>query len=86
MGFACGICEKEFSSAKTLNKHASHLHPKINLTCTRCDFKTKLIQELKNHTKEMHERNVCKECNTITVGAAHKTNHEKITHEKEREG
>ena len=51
-----------------------------------CDFKTKFIQELKDHTKEMHERNVCKECNTITVGAAHKTNHEKITHGKEREG
>ena len=51
-----------------------------------CDFKTKFIQELKDHTKEMHERNLCKECNTITVGAAHKTNHEKITHEKEREG
>ena len=47
-----------------------------------CDFKTKLIQELKNHTK-MHERNVC---NTITVGTAHKTNHEEITHEKEGEG
>ena len=33
----------------------------------------------------MHERNVCKECNTITVGSAHKTNHEKTTHGKNRE-
>ena len=45
-----------------------------------CDFKTKFIQELKDHAKDMHERNVCKDCNTITVGTAHKTNHEKITH------
>ena len=28
----------------------------------------------------MHEQNVCKDCNTITVGSAHKATHEKTTH------
>ena len=50
-----------------------------------CEYKTNFIQALKDHNKEMHERNVCKECNTITVGSAHKTNHEKTTHGKDRE-
>ena len=43
------------------------------------------IQALKDYKKEMHERNVCKDCNTITVGSANKTNHEKTTHGKDRE-
>ena len=82
LGFKCGICKKDFTLAKSLNNHSSSLHPKLNLVCKEpmCDFKTKFIQELKDHTKDMHKRNVCKDCNTITVGTAHKTNHEKITH------
>ena len=50
-----------------------------------CDLKTNFIQALKDHTKEMHERNICKECSTITVGTGHKKKHEKTTHGKERE-
>ena len=67
------ICTKEFSSAKILNNHCSSLHPKLNLVCKE----TRFVQELKDHAKDMHERNVCKDCNTITVGTTHKTNHEK---------
>ena len=82
LGFKCGICTKEFSTPKLLNNHCSSLHPKLNLVCkeSSCDFKTKLAQELKDHIKDMHERNVCKECNTITVGTAHKQNHENAVH------
>ena len=82
LGFKCGICTKEFSTPKLLNNHCSSLHPKLNLVCKEspCDFKTKLAQELKDHIKDMHERNVCKECNTITVGTAHKQNHENAVH------
>ena len=32
----------------------------------------------------MHDRNLCKECNIITVGSNHKTNHEKTTYGKNR--
>ena len=83
----CGICEIEFPSVKKLNDHASIVHPISNLVCndTTCEYKTNTIQALKDHKKEMHERNVCKDCNTITVGSAHKANHEKTTHGKEAE-
>ena len=76
------MCTKEFSTAKILNNHCSSLHPKLNLVCkeSTCDFKTKSEQELKDHAKDMHERNVCKDCNTITVGTAHKKNHENAIH------
>ena len=52
---------------------------------SKCEYKTNFIQALKDHNKEMHERNVCKECNTIVVGSAHNTNHEKTNHGKDRE-
>ena len=38
------------------------------------------MQELKDHTKDMHKRNVCKDCNTITVRTADKKNHENAIH------
>ena len=38
---------------------------------------------LKDHKKELHEWNVCKDCNIITVGTAHKANHEKTVHGNE---
>ena len=69
--------------AKTLNNQSSAIHPILNLVCKEStfDFKTKFIQAIKDH-----ERNVCKECKQITVGTAHKTNHEKIKHGKESLG
>ena len=45
-----------------------------------CNFKTNLEQELKDHIKDMHERNACKDCNTITIGTAHKKHHENAIH------
>ena len=32
------------------------------------------------HNKELHERNLCKKCETIRVGSAHKEDHEKTVH------
>ena len=87
MGFAWGICKIEFTSEKKLNNHALDIHPILNLVCKEptCEYKTNFIQALKDHKKEMHERNVCKDCNTITVSSAQKANHEKTTHGKEAE-
>ena len=85
MGFTYGICAIEFSSVKKLNDHASIVHPILNLVCndTMCEYKTKNTQAQKDDKKEVHERNVCKDCNTITVGSAHKANHEKTAHGNE---
>ena len=85
IGFKCGICTKEFPSARTLNNHCSQVHPKLNLLCTipTCTFKTKFEKELQDHTKEKHERNICKVCATITIGNAHKLHHENSIHGKE---
>ena len=85
LGFKCGICTKEFPTARTLNNHCSSVHPKQNLICNvpTCTFKTKLEQELQDHTKEKHERSICKLCATITIGTAHKLHHENTIHGKE---
>ena len=67
---------------KELNDHSSIVHPILNLDCTEpaCEYKTENTQSLQDHKKELHERNVCKDCNTITVGSPHKATHEKTTH------
>ena len=85
LGFKCGICTKEFPSARTLNNHCSQVYPKLNLLCTipTCTFKTKFEKELQDHTKEKHERSICKLCGTITIGTAHKLHHENTIHGKE---
>ena len=61
------------------------MHPILNLACTEpaCEYKTDNTQSLLDHKKEVNERNVCKDCNTITVGTAHKATHEKTVHENE---
>ena len=48
LGFKCGICTKEYPSARTLNTHCTKTHPKQNLlyTSAKCTFKTKLETEL----------------------------------------
>ena len=76
---------QKFPTARTLNNHCSSVHPKLNLVCEdpTCNFKTKLEQEMKDHTKELHERSICKFCRTITVGTAHKQHHENTIHGKE---
>ena len=85
LGFKCGLCAKQFQTARVLNNHCSSVHPKLNLVCKdlTCNFNTKIEQELKDHTKELHERNICKFCSTITVGTAHKQHHENTIHGKE---
>ena len=44
---------------------------------------TKFEQELKDHTKELHERSIFKFCIIVTVGTAHKQHHENTIHGKE---
>ena len=85
IGFKCGICTKEYPSARTLNTHCSKTHPKQNLLCTiaKCTFKSKLEKDLQDHTKERHERVKCKTCAIITIGYAQKLHHENSVHGKE---
>ena len=85
LGFACGTCGTKFTSMKKVNDHSSIEHPILNLACKElaCEYKTNNAQSLQDHKKELHERNICKNCNTITIGTAHKENHEKIVHENE---
>ena len=85
LGFKCGICTKEYPSARTLNTHCSKTHPKQNLLCTsvKCTFKTKLETELQDHIKNKHERVECKNCGVITIGYAQKLHHENSVHGKE---
>ena len=49
----------------------------------KCTFKTKLVKDLQDHTKEKHEKNVCNVCGTITIGTTHKLHHENSIHEKQ---
>ena len=50
--------------------------PILNLACKElvCEYKTNNTQSLVDHNREVRERNVCKDCNTITVGTAQKKN------------
>ena len=85
ISFKCGICTKEYPSARTLNNHCSKTHPKQNLLCTipKCTFKAKLEKDLQDHTIEKHERVTCKVCDKITIGYAQKLHHDNSVHGKE---
>ena len=45
-----------------------------------CEYKTNNVQSLAAHSKELHEKNLCKICNTITVGSAHRKDNDKTVH------
>ena len=61
------------------------MHPILNIDCNEPAFEYKKdnTQSLQDHKKKLHERNVCKDCNTITVGTAQKATHEKTVHGNE---
>ena len=75
--FACGTCGTEFNSMKKLNDH-----PILKLSCkdTGCESKTNKTKCLVVHSKEIHERKVCKYCNALTIGFPHREDHEKTVH------
>ena len=64
---------------KKVNNHSSVEHPilKLNYKDPTCEYKTNNEQSLALHNKELHEKNLCRICNTITVGSPHRKDHEK---------
>ena len=53
-------------------------------TCNLCSSKFKYIVEMKNHKKDIHEKNNCSKCNKIVFGQKHLQYHMKDMHKIEQ--
>eukprot|EP00111_Clytia_hemisphaerica_P000563 TCONS_00001647-protein len=66
--FACGSCDKRFSSNYALNLHSLSHSKERNYVCDKCGSSHKRARELRNHVKDMHTDDktyrcdVCFEC------------------------
>ena len=84
-GVPCPVCQKKFSSNRSLSDHRRQVHEKANhIKCQHCDFTTFQPYMLKKHIQRQHTKTTkyeCDQCSYTTYDyhaiGVHKKRHDK---------
>ena len=84
-GIPCPVCQKKFSSNRSLSDHRRQVHEKANhIKCSHCDFSTFQPYMLKKHIQRQHTKTTKYECDQCTYTTydyhaigVHKKRHDK---------
>ena len=83
--FECNKCDKKFKARSTLYTHKKTVHSGIipkntELHCDQCAYASKRKDNLKEHIKNIHEKEVCDLCGK---GFSYRSliDHKKVVHE-----
>jgi len=85
-GIPCPVCQKKFSSNRSLSDHRRQVHEKANhIKCPHCDFSTFQPYMLKRHVQRQHTKTTkfdCDQCSYFTYDVGSINVHKRRIHNK----
>ena len=87
--FPCDLCDKRYSSQRTLDGHKRQVHDKSNhFKCDQCEYSSFERYKLRKHIEAKHMKQTkypCDKCSFVTNILCRLTHHIKIVHDDIRD-